>query len=166
MSSHIDNKSKKIIRNYARAMFEQAVERCRTHYRMPADWDPFLKVRFSGSCSWATADGISLLVEVGPDNLVGGGRYWDAPEYTHIKDDPEIGSFMTRDWRLVVKSLIAHELAHTIDILKDPSVLHRRAYKGNGDGHHGRTWQNRYRWILTRAFEDSRRIPTNRCLGV
>lgn len=164
MPSSLDKKSKKVIRQYARVMFDQAVERCRTHYRMPNDWDPFLKIRFNKSFSWANEDGILLSFQFEPDNLVNSGRYWDAPEYKHIKKDPVIGSFMTKDWRVVVKSLIAHELAHNVDLTKNPEIMYRRAYKGNGDGHHGRTWQNRYRWITLNAWEDSVKIPTNRDL--
>lgn len=165
MSSSLDKKSKKIIRQYARVMFDQAVERCRTHYRMPKDWDPLLKTRFAHGSSWADGDGILLSFQFEPDDLVNGGRYWDAPEYTHIKDREHIGSFMTKDWRVVVKSLIAHELAHNIDWIKTPHKVWKRAHKGNGDGSHGRSWQDRYLWITLHAWEDSRRIPTNRCLG-
>lgn len=159
----VDAETKKRVRRYAVAMFDQAVEKCRSHYRLPTGWNPKFSVRFSGSCSYATEEGVSILVQLGDDGTYAG-RYFDAPEYHHIADDPEIGSFMTRDWRMVVRSLIAHELAHNVDLTMDPSLPYRRANKSNFDGFHGTKWQQRYRWITLNAWKDGVRIQTKRTL--
>ena len=159
----LDKNSRKMIRDYAKVMFELAYQRCCSHYKMPKDWKPSLKVVFGKEGSQANRNTVVINIDF-EDSFKSG--YFHFPEYKHIKEDEIIGSFKTKDWRLALKTLIAHELAHSVDHYKDPSVMYRRGYKkSNFDGSHGKTWQKRYKWILTKGFADGKRISTKEHLG-
>lgn len=66
---------------------------------------------------------------------------WFHVEYARIIDDPDIGSFVSDDWRDHVKAVIAHELAHAI------AYWNKREIKGRDIKPHGSEWRKIYRHL-------------------
>lgn len=61
-------------------------------------------------------------------------------EYPHVQDHPVIGSFITKDWDLVVKALTCHEMAHAVQFAQTKDHPDYTSLQvGHGEG-----WQRIY----------------------
>lgn len=151
----LSGKAKRRVRQYTAAMFDLAVDNIRVKWNIsPEDWNPTFELHWKGDQSLGWKDGI--LIVFNPEGIFEGGRFY-TPEYPHIAKDPEIGSFSSEDWRPVILSLIAHELAHSVNILMYPDTIGVKVNKNNYDGNHGKKWQDIYRWISRNGFTPGKR---------
>lgn len=157
----LSKEAKRRVRTYAQAMFDNAVDSVRVKWKIkPEDWNPTIDIRWSGNSSFGMRDGI--IVVFCPSDIVSGDRFV-CPEYPHIAQDPEIGSFYSKSWRPVVQALIAHELAHSLTIYLNPATaVNLPPSDKNYDGNHGKKWQEAYRWILKFGFTPGKRTKAPR----
>lgn len=155
-SEKFSREAKARVRRYAESMFDLAVDNARQHWKIKTGtWNPSFSLKWSGSSSWGWETGIELVFD--PEEVIIGNRFAGA-EYEHIAKDPEIGSFFSSDWRPVILALIAHELAHSLTILKYPEDVNLTPDAKNYDGQHGKRWQSIYRWLMRHGFQPGKRM--------
>lgn len=151
----LSKEAKQRVRTYAQAMFDTAVDNVRIKWKInPKDWNPRLEVKWSGDSSYAWVD--RVLIVFCPHAVISGDRFVNA-EYPHIAKDHEIGSFYSVSWRPIILALIAHELAHSLNMYVDPGSVGMPPTAKNADGNHGKKWQDMYRWIIKFGFNPGKR---------
>jgi len=112
---------------------------------LPSGWKPKVKCVWSGKqkISYGGINGITLAMKsiIMQPNFV---------EYASIDKDPTIGGFETQDWRIRLKAVIAHELAHAagqyiwIEKDRNPALLRTRHGRIDYVKAHGDGWRRIY----------------------
>jgi hypothetical protein len=70
-------------------------------------------------------------------------------EYDHIKDDPEIGSFLFISWKEYVLRELCHEYAHIYDY----SGVINKNYPTD-DSSHDKVWQSCYAYLINKLTKE------------
>lgn len=144
------------IKAYAQCMLDLAKENIRKNYTfISKSWNPSMKVDFRGTMS--ECENRNFLHLSFDKNWLQKDGTWESLEYKHIANKKYIGSFKSDDWRIVIKSLIAHELSHSLQYEINPKFNAHGAYKvtkENYDGLHGKDFQEFYKWIVLNGFKE------------
>lgn len=160
MSEELSLQAKRRIRRYAHGMFDVAVDNIRVKWKIsPEDWNPSFDIKWKGAFSRGWRDGIYIIFRA--QDCISGDRFAYA-EYPHVAADPEIGSFYSDSWRPYIQAIVAHELAHSLNILLFPDTVGVAVDEKNYDGNHGKKWKELYRWILKFGYNPGKRTKAPR----
>lgn len=149
---HVDS----TVRNYAQACLDEFQR------RTPGDWSwktnaqemgrPRISWDPSRCASYGSRKDISIAINgvlnlESPYNLFSPILF---DEYDHIRKDPEIGRLYSMDWHPRMAALVAHEVAHYID-------LNGRFENTPDQTAHGESWQRIYRQLRTTLVREVQR---------
>lgn len=112
----LDAKRRKEAEAVAREAFDLCVKAMRRRAQAPMrvrkGWSPKLKItwRKGARVSRGSSSQVKLALT---EYIAEDGSRVVLREYARIADDPTIGDLLAYDWRLIVKALVAHEVAHS-----------------------------------------------------
>lgn len=161
---------RRLVIDFVRNESADQVAFIRKRFDLGDDWSPEIYTTFyrdTGSEGGIDLDDKPFITVSSWDvrDIVGTNEMMSYEEYDHIKDDPDIGSIESVNWKRYLGCLIAHELAHTLTMEEVPNSRDRIAHHFEFDvqldykNQHGRLWQEFYR-ILRRDFINVRAYYT------
>ena len=136
---------------------KQMIEFVRLEYNAP-DFDVRIRCDYSPrrKCSWGGIRGGKNFISLALSKYQTAAQYNDPVtfnEYKHFAADPVIGT-VTADWQKALAALIAHEMAHAVELgsIKQNAVS---AHGLNQVGKHGNLWKEIYRKFRLEFVNDS-----------
>ena len=127
----------KLVNNFATSFFREVVYTIKNGFNkaftcdLKLDWSPKRAINRGGI--YKDGPGISIAMNVAAEYTMKGPVYFI--EYPSFNTDPEIGGFWG-DWRLKLKAIICHEVAHAWTAFEKTNVKP-----------HGLEWQFKYKLL-------------------
>jgi hypothetical protein len=165
--------TEKVVEEFVKHEIARQVNFCQTYFDLTKKWQPYMKLSFSAK-NKASQAGRNVLQK--PFMVLELGDYLDAVtgfiEYQDYADNAFIGAFKSEDWRVCVRALISHELAHCVqftlpvsestlrDATQAETAFHGLGVYSNG---HGEFFQKIY-CVLRKEFVNHLVEPY--CMGV